>query len=153
MIRINLFRDNSVNKNRRRCRERREWLRVNDPERFRREEQYKTEWGRKNKDRKNASQAKWNAANPDRIKSAILKYEYGISIEIYNNMVVQQNGLCAICNQLPTSGKKILYVDHCHNTKKVRGLLCHKCNVGLGYFEDDITRLEAAIAYLKRHST
>jgi hypothetical protein len=115
--------------------------------------EYWTNWKKNNKAKQRASQIKWNMANPDRIKSAGLKYEYGITIEIYNNMVAQQNGLCAICGQLPTSGRKILCVDHCHGTKKVRGLLCHTCNVGLGYFEDDITRLEAAIAYLKKHST
>lgn len=41
-----------------------------------------------------------------------------------------------------------LFVDHCHDKKKVRGMLCNNCNTGLGYFKDDTTRLQRAIDYL-----
>lgn len=154
MILINLFKNTRQNKDRRRQLARRNWLRINDPEKFKHEERCRVEWGRKNRDRKRASQLRWNAANPDRIKSAGLKYMYGITIEIYDNMVAQQKGLCAICLKPPTTGRrKVLYVDHCHTTKKVRELLCHTCNMGIGQFGDDIGRLEAAIAYLKKHSS
>lgn len=62
-------------------------------------------------------------------------------------MVDDQNGVCAICLKPPTV--KALCVDHSHDTGTVRGLLCDKCNQGLGRFDDDPTMLEAAIQYLK----
>ncbi len=75
------------------------------------------------------------------------KYTYGITVDEYQTMVEQQGGVCLICCQ-PEKNKN-LSVDHCHKTKKVRGLLCGKCNVGLGYFNDSEEILEAAIIYLK----
>ena len=53
---------------------------------------------------------------------------------------------CKICGNKP---QKPLYVDHCHETKRIRGLLCHQCNVALGHMNDDPQRLEKAISYLK----
>ena len=73
-------------------------------------------------------------------------------------MLVEQNGVCAICRQ-PESrtwhGVKKqtdLAVDHCHETKRVRGLLCHKCNSILGYVKDSPVVLRTAADYLERHS-
>lgn len=69
-------------------------------------------------------------------------------------MYVAQDGLCAICGnpQIPGEGSstKQLHVDHDHQTGKVRGLLCNQCNPGLGYFQDDISRLIAAVKYLEK---
>ena len=59
-------------------------------------------------------------------------------------MEKKQNGVCAIC-----FGKtKKLHIDHCHKTKKVRGILCARCNLALGLFGDQIKYLENAISYL-----
>lgn len=74
-----------------------------------------------------------------------LRKTYNIDIEDYNKMLKKQNGICAICFI-----EAKLVVDHCHITKKVRGLLCHVCNTGLGKFQDDVMLLEQAISYLKR---
>lgn len=65
-------------------------------------------------------------------------------------------GVCAICGKPETHGNgkssiKLLAVDHCHTTGKIRGLLCHKCNLGIGHLDDSIDRLEAAINYLEKH--
>ena len=57
-----------------------------------------------------------------------------------------KKALVKICGNKP---QKPLYVDHCHETKKIRGLLCHQCNVALGHMNDDPQRLEKAISYLK----
>ena len=59
-------------------------------------------------------------------------------------MLIAQSGRCAICTDPMTNP----HVDHCHSSSTVRGLLCTNCNVGLGQFKDDPTRLLAAVAYL-----
>jgi len=81
-----------------------------------------------------------------------LKYKYGIDVAQYDEMLKQSNGSCWICGSSKPKDKSIsrLVVDHCHNTKKVRGVLCSACNKGLGLFEDSIDILEKAIQYLKR---
>lgn len=75
-----------------------------------------------------------------------LKTKYGISIEDYNKMVEEQKNKCAIC----LSELNPPLVDHCHQTNKVRGLLCQSCNSGLGFFYDEIKYLRSAIEYLKK---
>ena len=82
---------------------------------------------------------------------------YGISAEDYVRMFNKQNGKCAICHQPETSldkngNLKILAVDHCHTTGKVRELLCYSCNSMLGQARDNIEVLSSGIDYLKRHS-
>lgn len=80
-----------------------------------------------------------------------LMTKYGISIEEYDAMAFGQNNLCAICKTSGTgaSGRR-LNVDHDHVTGRIRGLLCHGCNVSLGYFKDSSTLLQAAIDYLNQ---
>lgn len=68
---------------------------------------------------------------------------YGISPDDYRSLLEKQNGFCAICSKA-----KELVIDHCHCTGVVRGLLCQKCNLGLGHFEDSTERLKAAAKYL-----
>jgi hypothetical protein len=80
----------------------------------------------------------------------LLKREYGIKKADYDRMLEEQDGLCAICHQPNTHKKhKRLSVDHDHATGRVRGLLCHTCNVGLGAFKDNVEVLAQAIEYLK----
>lgn len=86
----------------------------------------------------------WRRNNPNNVKNIKLKSRYNITLEDYNNAFVYQKGLCAICGM-----SEKLFVDHSHTTGLVRGLLCFKCNSGLGSFEDDIKRLEKSIDYLK----
>lgn len=72
---------------------------------------------------------------------------YGITIEEYNTMLKNQDNKCKICNSL--KGARNLHIDHCHETGKVRGLLCANCNTGIGNLKDNIELLEKAINYLK----
>lgn len=80
-----------------------------------------------------------------------LKYinRYGITVDHYNEMLMTQNGVCAICSKSPSGKKQRLCVDHCHKTGEVRGLLCNDCNVGIGRLKDDIELLVSAIVYLE----
>lgn len=78
-----------------------------------------------------------------------LKYGFGLTPEDYQQMLVEQNGRCAICKRLPPRGY-VLHVDHDHTSGAIRGLLCGECNWGLGHFGDDVVRLQAAIEYLQK---
>lgn len=73
----------------------------------------------------------------------------------YDAMLAAQRGVCAICESAPTikpspghTRRRVLWVDHDHKTKRVRGLLCHRCNAGLGYFMDHPELLASALRYL-----
>ena len=85
-----------------------------------------------------------------------LKNLYGITVDNYYQMLENQNGGCGICGtKVPSARKRkyvtqeMFFVDHCHLTGKVRGLLCGKCNRGLGCFEDEPEKLEEAANYLR----
>ena len=78
---------------------------------------------------------------------------YGISTEDYEVIYNKQNGTCKICrdkrDRLKKNGQVFsLSIDHDHNTGRVRGILCNKCNLGLGNFQDKVTYLLRAVCYL-----
>jgi hypothetical protein len=79
-----------------------------------------------------------------------LRRLYGITVEQYNRMVIDQSGCCAVCRRTLLELGRSLAVDHCHKTGKVRGLLCGGCNGILGRFNDDAERFLRASEYLKR---
>lgn len=78
--------------------------------------------------------------------------KYGISIADYDLMFAKQGGRCAICGTddlgRRTSKPGVFHIDHCHDTGKVRGLLCGDCNTGLGCFKDDTGLMQRAQEYL-----
>jgi DNA-directed RNA polymerase subunit RPC12/RpoP len=91
---------------------------------------------------------KCKANSPDHYKSSWIKTMYGI--EDWMIIIKQQNYKCAICgNELDMA--KNTHIDHDHETGKVRGILCHCCNMGIGFFKDDITRIEKALIYLNNN--
>jgi hypothetical protein len=93
----------------------------------------------------------------DERKRAQLKSSHNTTLEYYCQLLQEQEGVCAICKQpnnhiRRSSGTPCdLHVDHDHITGKIRGLLCGKCNMGLGLFMDSTYLLEKAVAYLKQH--
>jgi len=95
----------------------------------------------------------WKKEHPDEVYNSYLK-KYGITLKEYKKLLKRQNNVCAICKQpetqLAKGRKKIrqLSVDHNHNTTSVRGLLCDKCNRGLGVFRDNPKFLINAAKYL-----
>lgn len=88
------------------------------------------------------------AAHVEEKREYELKRRYTLSQEDYDGLFVSQGGVCAICDSPPNS--KALHVDHNHATGKVRGLLCDKCNRGLGYFNDNPNFLRIATRYLEK---
>lgn len=123
-------------------------------------------WSAKNPKKKKASRSRWlkkkgsrekqrranrnwKANNPEKVKDARLKREYGSSTEEFNAKLTEQGG-CAVCKRtVPTS--KGWDFDHCHRTGENRGVLCHKCNLLLGLCDESIQILQNAIDYLRSY--
>lgn len=98
----------------------------------------------------------WSRANPERAaannRKACWRARYGITEAEYCAMLAAQDGKCLICGATkPDDTRKYMYVDHNHRTGKIRGLLCGKCNTGIGVFHESIYRMERAIAYLRNN--
>jgi len=88
----------------------------------------------------------YRASHPNFMRNAALKRRYGITQDDFDAMLAEQGNLCLIC-----ASKSELVVDHCHQTGKVRGLLCVLCNGLLGQARDDVKILGKAIRYLRKH--
>jgi hypothetical protein len=82
------------------------------------------------------------------MRKSKLKRHYGITQDQFDAMLMAQGNACAICRSEEPSGAGSFHVDHCHTTQRVRGLLCHHCNLGLGNFKDNPESLTAALKYL-----
>ena len=108
-------------------------------------------WHLANKERALQKSREWKNRNQERSylsnRKSHLKRTFGISLAYQQDLASIQHGLCGICNK--ELGSRPL-VDHNHKTKRVRGLLCRKCNTGLGQFDDSINVLRRAIQYLER---
>jgi hypothetical protein len=91
-----------------------------------------------------------NSYNYNTVKKRQLKSKYNLTIEELNILYLSQDKKCRICKNYfySVSKHKGLYVDHCHVTNKVRGLLCSKCNTFIGLAKDDVLILKSAIDYL-----
>ena len=109
---------------------------------------YMSDYRKNNKDKVQRYNKSWRERNPQRAhinnKKGLLKHNYGITLEKYNEIFEDQGGVCAICN---TKTQKDLSVDHDHKTGEIRALLCAQCNFGLGNFKDNIELLKKAINY------
>jgi hypothetical protein len=115
-----------------------------------------------NKEKLEVASLLWKKNNPDKVKryqrTANLRKNFGISMDEYEQMLIKQNNLCAICEKPETfvhhqtNKPARLAVDHCHKTNKVRKLLCKNCNTALGLFKDDLDVMGNAVQYLKDHN-
>lgn len=125
----------------------REAYRLN-PEKFRarRREWVKNNWELEKK-LKRGYYAK-NSKIKDYQRALVLKKKYGMTPEDYNDMLHSQGYRCAICDTEEWAVERGLRVDHDHDDGHVRGLLCNKCNLGLGNFKDDPSLLRKALDYL-----
>lgn len=108
---------------------------------------------KKNIDKIRQYKKEYNKKHPSKRKELNLKNKFGISLEIYNNMLLTQNNCCSICKINILKVKKQFAVDHDHNTGKIRDLLCNDCNALLGFCKESINILSEAINYIKKHSS
>lgn len=95
----------------------------------------------------------WRARSPDKWKRnwrrSLLKVKFDMTEQQYEELLVKQQYVCAICSK---PDKQYLAVDHNHSTGGIRGLLCSRCNLGLGHFFDDTELLSSALSYLEQHN-
>ena len=104
---------------------------------------------KRNRAQRTEQQRAWKKANKHKEREYYTRYRYGIELELYNAMHEAQGGVCAICRNPPH--RSVLCIDHCHETGRVRGLLCNCCNAMLGRLKDDKQALQRAIDYLDKH--
>lgn len=118
----------------------------------------KREWAKtlEQREKRRLWQAAWREANREKYNAMAREYhrqrrtlpeykarrdryymqtKYGITPDDYDRMLEQQGWVCAICGSPPPPSKRRLHIDHDHETGKVRGLLCTRCNTALGWFE------------------
>ena len=91
---------------------------------------------------------------PDTGRDSHYKRYYNITLDEYNEILKSQNKSCAICgineSDISTGRKTKLCVDHCHSTGRIRGILCDKCNRGIGLLQDDPKIISNALSYLNK---
>lgn len=83
-------------------------------------------------------------------RTTLLERKFGFFPGQYEMILKSQNGVCKICHKICSTGKR-LCVDHCHETNKVRGLLCKSCNIGIGELKHDPELLRKAANYLEEN--
>lgn len=109
-------------------------------------------WQAKYPDKVRAMKNAWNRANPEKVtlygKRRQLKM-YGLTLGQRDELFAKQGQRCAICKSADPGSTKGWHIDHCHDTGRVRGILCTHCNLMLGYAKDSETTLVAAIEYLQ----
>ena len=117
---------------------------------------YSVAWYKANPEKEREKKRSWRRDNPTKVKQQYRQdnlKRYGISTVEWENLFKLQCGVCAICKEpqsvLLKGELKRLAVDHCHKTKKIRGLLCDNCNKALGLFKDNPEILDCASQYLR----
>ena len=103
-----------------------------------------------NKEQLNEKQREYHKNNKLKAKNRNLQNNFGLTLDEYNNKLLSQNNVCAICGDFDKD--RALAVDHNHNTGQIRGLLCKSCNLILGRIKEDVNTLINMIAYLKLYN-
>jgi hypothetical protein len=103
----------------------------------------------------------WGARNPDRVRETSTRAArkrwrqnrglpaWGLTVSEYEELLAGQGGVCRICGKPPSVGRYRFHLDHDHESGVVRGLVCNRCNSGMGFFGDDPVMLRRAAAYLE----
>ena len=102
-----------------------------------------------------------NVPDPAKTRAEMLKCRYGITTEEFESILASQGHQCAICGTDTPGGRGTWHIDHDHQCcaqryktcgKCIRGLLCVRCNAGIGYLQDDVSILRSAIKYLETNA-
>ena len=114
---------------------------------------YQREWRKQNKDKylEYREKEKSNPNYKNWGRKSKLKNNFNLTLEQYDEMFEEQNGMCACCNTHQSSLSISLAVDHCHTTGKIRKLLCNRCNLLLGNADESVELLENIIKYINKH--
>lgn len=107
----------------------------------------KKEYYQKNKEHIKEQHKEWHQKNKQYNKEYQYKKKYNLTLEEIDQILIIQNHKCAICGKSLIETKRC--TDHDHKTDKVRGILCTKCNLGLGHFNDDLDLLKKVIIYIE----
>lgn len=123
--------------------------------------EYHAKWYEQHKEKRLKQIAEYTASKPKEWIQAKgrrhhLKRRYNITPQEYETKLASQDYKCALCSKDASDNKRggkldPLHIDHCHISGKLRDLLCHQCNSGLGQFKDNIEILQKAIDYLRKH--
>ena len=101
---------------------------------------------------RNCYYRQWRMDNPEKarrsVNNARLKKVYGIDLNEYEDMLIRQGYLCLICGDKLLPGFRT-HIDHNHTTGRVRGILCHSCNVAIGFMREDIRIAKRILEYLE----
>lgn len=124
--------------------------RIRNPEAYRARAR---RWFLANHEKHLAYSARRRKEKPRLVVSGKLKAMHGITLEQYEAIAASQNHACAICGTPQAEQKRKMAVDHHHGTGRIRGLLCHNCNVGIGNLKDSKQILTKALNYIHEHSS
>lgn len=110
-------------------------------------------WQLENGERYNERRREWAKANPED-RDVRRARQYGITLEKYKAMFARQKGRCWICEKpFPSNrGRSGPTIDHCHQTGRVRRLLCLRCNTAIGMLREDPRIIESALRYVRQHA-
>lgn len=117
---------------------------------------YYRQWKQKNRDKVRGYEQKtrMQPGQKEKRRKYMLVHQYGLTFEAFQSLLQIQKGHCAICQTalalFEDANHKQAWVDHCHETGKIRGLLCSKCNTALGQFNDDSNLIRSALNYLEQ---
>jgi hypothetical protein len=113
--------------------------------------EYNKNWEKNNKDKAAAKTKRYRHKYPEKTRAVALKRYFDMTLEELNQIEKEQNTSCMICKIHQDDLGESLCVDHDHETKDVRGILCRRCNLALGQFRDNVELLENAVKYLKKY--
>src|SRR5262249_35189920 len=103
-----------------------------------------------------ARRRRWREQNADKIYLSEIRRRYGLTREAFERLLSEQGDACSICRRkfedISVRVSRAVRVDHKHGTRCTRGLLCNRCNTGLGQFGDSADSLRSAADYLEHHA-